>query len=77
MMMKLFLLLVNFIINTIKLNYAYIGIMRTSIINPSGKFYDFVNNEYFNDNNDDEYTGYSRVNLTDCKYKFENIKIIK
>ncbi len=77
MMMKLFLLLVNFIINTIKLNYAYIGIMRTSIINPSGKFYDFVNNEYFNDNNDDEYTGYSKVNLTDCKYKFENIKIIK
>ncbi len=51
--------------------------MRTSIINPSGKFYDFVNNEYFNDNNDDEYTGYSKVNLTDCKYKFENIKIIK
>lgn len=64
MMIKIFAIIIHFIINTITLNSSYIGIMRTSIINPSGKFYDFINeNEYIIDN--DKFISYSKVNLTE------------
>lgn len=65
-------ILIHFIINVIKLNSFYLGMMRTTIINPSGKFYDFIKNEnnYMNDdyiNINNKIIGYSKVNLTDYK----------
>jgi hypothetical protein len=65
-------ILIHFIINVIKLNSFYLGMMRTTIINPCGKFYDFMNNEndYMNDdyiNINNKIIGYSKVNLTDYK----------
>jgi hypothetical protein len=63
MMTRILIIIIHFIINTLKFNSLNIGIMRTSIINPSGKFYDFINeHEYIIDNN--KFTGYSKVNLT-------------
>ena len=41
MMFKIFMILFNFIVNTIKLNSLNIGIITAPIINPNGKFYDF------------------------------------
>ena len=39
--------LINFILNivifTLKINSHFIGILSPPIINPSGKFYDFIN----------------------------------
>lgn len=67
-MVRILDMLIYFIINTIKLNSCYLGIMRTSIINPSGKFYDFINeNDYINEGN--KFIGHSKVNLTSYKYK--------
>lgn len=68
MMNRILIIIINFIINTIKFNSLHIGIIRTSIINPSGKFYDFINeNEYIID--DDKFVGYSEVNFTIYKNK--------
>ena len=70
MMVKILTIIIHFIINTIRLNSSYIGIMRTSMINPSGKFYDFINeNEYIIDN--DKFVGYSKVNFTIYKNKIK------
>ena len=67
-MVRILDMLIYFIINTIRLNSYYIGIMRTSIINPSGKFYDFMNeNDYIDEEN--KFIGYSKVNLTSHEYK--------
>jgi hypothetical protein len=65
MMAIILTIIINFIINTIRLNSSYVGIIRTSIINPSGKFYDFIDDVYINDNN--KFVGYSKVNLTNYK----------
>ena len=56
MISKIFVIVINFIISTIKLNSLYIGIMNPPIIHPSGKFYDFIENQ--------EIIEYSKVNLT-------------
>lgn len=60
-------ILIHFIINLIRFNSLHIGIMRTSIINPNGKFYDFINDEnyYISDN---KLNGYSKVNFTKNGY---------
>ena len=57
MMFKIFMILFNFIVNTIKLNSLNIGIITAPIINPNGKFYDFINNEPI---------GYSKLNRSNC-----------
>ena len=68
MMAKILTIIINFIINIIRFNSLHIGIIKTSIINPSGKFYDFINeNEYIID--DDKFVGYSKVNFTIYKNK--------
>lgn len=65
MMIRMLSIIIHFIINTIRLNSSYIGMMRISIINPNGKFYDFINeNEYIIDDDDYKFIGYSKVNLT-------------
>lgn len=56
MISKIFIIIINFIVNTIKLNSLYIGIMSPPIIHPNGKFYDFIENE--------EMIKYSKINLT-------------
>ncbi len=61
MMTRILIIIIHFIINTLKFNSLHIGIMRTSIINPSKKFYDFIDNLHVGN---DKFTSYSKVNLT-------------
>lgn len=67
MFAKIFIIIINLIVNTIKLNSMQIGIMRAPIINPNGKFYDFINASDENEKN-----SYSKINLTDCKNVYFN-----
>jgi hypothetical protein len=61
MMTRILIIIIHFIINTIKFNSLHIGIIRTSIINTSVKFIN--KNEYIINNN--KFIGYSKVNLTE------------
>jgi hypothetical protein len=68
--MTIFIIIINLIVNIIKLNSVYLGIMHPSIINPNGKFYDFINDDVYTNDDiqvSDKLIGYSKVNLTNCK----------
>jgi hypothetical protein len=64
MMIRILVIVIHCIINMIKLNSFYFGIMRISISIPSENSYDFTNNT--------EIINYSKVNLTN--YIIKKIK---
>lgn len=60
MIVKIFIIIINLIVNVIKLNSIQIGIIKPTIIHSNGKFYDFIN---ISDTN----IGYSKINITNSK----------